>query len=61
MDPQKSRPIFISSKLSKEEKAELILLLKKFRDVFVWDYSKMPGLDLAVGAIKGDEESLERK
>ena len=41
--------------------AELILLLKKFRDVFAWDYSKMPGLDLVVGAIKGDEESLERK
>ena len=39
----------------------MILLLKKFRDVFAWDYSKMPGLDLAMGAIKGDEESLERK
>ena len=34
MNPQKSRPISISSKLSKEEKAELILLLKEFRDVF---------------------------
>ena len=60
-DPQKLRPISISSKLSKEEKAELILLLKEFRDVFTWEYSEMPGLDLAVGAIEGDEESLERK
>ena len=34
-DPQKSRPISIRSKLSKEEKAELILLLKEFGDVFV--------------------------
>ena len=34
-DPQKLRPISISLKLSKEEKAKLILLLKEFRDVFV--------------------------
>ena len=44
-DPQKLRTISISSKLSEEEKAELILLLKEFRDVFAWDYSEMPGLD----------------
>ena len=44
-DPQKLRPISISSKLSEEENAELILLLKEFRDVFAWDYSKMPRLD----------------
>ena len=42
---QKLRPISISSKLSEEEKAELIMLLKEFRDVFAWDYSKMLGLD----------------
>lgn len=34
MDSQKLRPISISSKLSKGEKAELILLLKEFREVF---------------------------
>ena len=34
-DPQKPRPISISLKLPKEEKAKLILLLKEFRDVFV--------------------------
>ena len=34
-DPQKPRPISISLKLSREEKAKLILLLKEFRDVFV--------------------------
>ena len=33
-DPQKPRPISISSKLSKEEKAKLILLLEEFRAVF---------------------------
>ena len=45
-DPQKPRPIPINSKLSKEEKVELIILLKEFRDIFAWDYSKMPRLDL---------------
>lgn len=29
-----------------EEKTELILLLKEFRDVFAWDYNEMPRLDL---------------
>ena len=42
---QKLRPISISSKLSEEEKAKLIMLLIEFRDVFAWDYSKMLGLD----------------
>ena len=45
-DPQKPRLISISSKLSEEKKAELILLLKEFKDVFAWDYSEMPRLDL---------------
>ena len=26
----------------------MILLLKEFRDVFVWDYREMPGLDLGL-------------
>ena len=47
-DPQRPRPISISPKLSGEEKTKLILLLKEFRDVFTWDYSKMPGLDLGL-------------
>jgi len=48
MDLQKPRPISISSKLLEEEKTELILLLKVFRDIFAWDYSKMPRLDLGL-------------
>jgi len=31
--------------LSEEEKAEVIPLLKEFKDIFAWDYSKIPGLD----------------
>ena len=45
IDLQKPRPISISLKLLREEKSELILLLKDFRDVFAWDYSEMLGLD----------------
>ena len=26
----------------------MILLLKEFKDVFAWDYSEMPGLDLGL-------------
>ena len=44
-DPLKPRPISIISKLSKKEKAELILLLKEFKDVFAWDNSEMPRLE----------------
>ena len=33
-DQQEPRPISINSKLSKEEKLELILSLKEFKDVF---------------------------
>ena len=42
---QEPRPISISASLTKKENPELILLLKKFRDVFAWDYSGMPRLD----------------
>ena len=45
MDLQKPRPISMSSNLLEEEKTELIMLLKEFKDVFTWDYSDMPGLD----------------
>jgi len=38
----------ISLKLTKEEKSELTLLLKEFRDVFAWDYSEMSRLDLGL-------------
>lgn len=34
IDPQRPRPISISSKLAKEEKSELISFLKEFKDVF---------------------------
>ena len=39
------RPISINASLTKNEKSELILLLKEFKDIFAWDYSEMLGLD----------------
>ena len=33
-NPQEAKPISINSKLSEEEKSELILLLKEFKDIF---------------------------
>ena len=44
-DLQEPRPISISTRLTKKEKTELILLLKEFKDDFAWDYSEMLGLD----------------
>ena len=44
-DSHKPRPISINSRLSEKEKLELILLRKEFKDVFMWDYNEMPGLD----------------
>ena len=42
---QEPRPISISVSLTKKEKSKLILLLKVFKDIFVWNYSEMLGLD----------------
>ena len=47
-DSREPRPILISASLTEKEKSELILLLKEFKDVFVWDYSEMLGLDLGL-------------
>ena len=56
---QEPRPISISASLIEKEKSELILLLKEFKDVFAWDYSKMPGLDpkLVVHTLNVDPEA----
>ena len=45
---QESRHISISASLTEKEKSKLVLLLKEFKDVFAWDYSEMPGLDLGL-------------
>ena len=37
----------------------MILLLRKFKDIFAWDYSEMPGLDpgLVVHTLNVDLEA----
>ncbi|KAL0381114.1 UNVERIFIED_CONTAM: hypothetical protein Sangu_0175700 [Sesamum angustifolium] len=39
------RPIYISVSLTQEEEETYIALLHEFKDVFVWFYNEMPGLD----------------
>ncbi|XP_025703913.1 uncharacterized protein [Arachis hypogaea] len=39
------RPLFVCKTLGEKEKRDLIALLTEFRDVFAWNYDKMPGLD----------------
>lgn len=58
-DLQEPRPISISSQLSEKEKLELILLLKEYKDVFAWNYSKMPRLDpgMVVHTLNVDPEA----
>ena len=47
-DSQEPRLISISSRLLEKEKSKLIVLLKEYKGVFTWDYSKMTGLDLGL-------------
>jgi len=39
------KPIFISESLSLTEKEEFIVLIRKYINVFAWNYEDMPGLD----------------
>ncbi|KAL0416126.1 UNVERIFIED_CONTAM: putative protein K02A2.6 [Sesamum latifolium] len=39
------RPIYTSASLTQEEEGAYILLLHEFKDIFVWSYKKMPGLE----------------
>lgn len=42
---QDTRPIFVSTLLSEEEREAYRALLLEYRDVFAWTYDEMPGLD----------------
>ena len=42
-DGGKERMVKISKGLPEEEKRRLMVLLKEYKDVFAWDYKKMPG------------------
>lgn len=42
---EEPRPTYISASLSSEEKTSYLKLLQEYKDVFVWSYKEMPGLD----------------
>ncbi|KAG9450485.1 hypothetical protein H6P81_010450 [Aristolochia fimbriata] len=39
------RPTFLSASLTVKEEVEYMALLRKYRDIFAWNYTEMPGLD----------------
>ena len=43
-EPGSRKPIFISSQLVAQEREQLVTLLQKYRDMFVWTNDEMPGL-----------------
>ncbi|KAG9458896.1 hypothetical protein H6P81_003404 [Aristolochia fimbriata] len=46
------RSTFLSASLTAEEEAEYMALLREYRDIFAWNYTKMPGLDPRVAVHK---------
>ncbi|KAK4384601.1 Transposon Tf2-12 polyprotein [Sesamum angolense] len=44
-DIENPRSIYVSASLTQEEEGTYIALLHEFKDVFVWSYKEIPGLD----------------
>ena len=44
-NPGPPRPVFISNQLSVKDNEQLVGLLKRYVEVFVWTYDEMSGLD----------------
>jgi len=42
---EEARPIYVSSSLKQEEEKEYLDLLSEYKDVFVWSYKEISGLD----------------
>ena len=42
---EERRVTYISSHLTQEQFNEMLAVLKRFKDCFAWDYTKLPGLD----------------
>jgi len=47
-DGEKEKPVKIGVNFPKDMKDELIALLKEFKEIFVWSYQDMPGLDIEI-------------
>jgi len=46
------RPTYVSTKVDKEFKAQIVELLKNYKDLFALDYHEMPGLSRDVVELK---------
>lgn len=44
-DLDNPRPIYLSALLSADEEKAYVELLHEFKDVFMWSYKEMPGMD----------------
>jgi len=51
-DGSAKRPTYISTKIDKDFKVQIVELLKKCKDCFAWDYNEMPGLNRDVVELK---------
>ena len=51
-DVSVKRPTYVSTKIPKEFKERIVVLLKEYKDYFVWDYNEMPGLNRKVVELK---------
>jgi hypothetical protein len=59
-DPNVHKLVSISASLSIEERMHLVELLKKYQDVFAWQYDEMPGIDPKLVAYSLNVESGTR-
>ena len=51
-DGTQRRPTYVSEKLNPEVRAEVIQLLKEYKDCFAWDYDEMLGLSRELVELK---------
>ena len=51
-DGSVKRPTYVSAKIPKEFKDQIVELLKEYKDCFAWDYNEMPGLKQEVVELK---------
>jgi len=51
-DGSMKRPTYISTKINKDFKIQIVESLKKYKECFAWDYNEIPGLNRDVVELK---------
>ncbi|XP_028085335.1 uncharacterized protein LOC114286368 [Camellia sinensis] len=51
-DEGENKPTFISANLKEKEARQYISFLREYHDIFAWNYSEMPGLNLEIAVHK---------